>query len=212
MSTSIANHITSPSLLPTLKTANTILQTATSIIDFLYEHSTTTSTASLQQTLLKQQKLLHALLSRLRTQSRRVAYEIRDVKAQTGEARQEVDRLLLQLQNLYYEQRHLLGEIASCEEYDHAYRHLPLVDVEEYIMQHPEDAGLDEEELMPRRIEFEGRERSRMEEERLELVKVKEALVKENARRKEEMRKIDERLEAWVEASAPIQSDLAKDL
>lgn len=134
------------------------------------------------------------------------------MKARTGEARQEVDRLLLQLQNLYYEQRHLLGEIAGCEDYDHAYRRLPLVEVEEYLAVYPEDEGLGEEELMPKRIEFEERERRRMEAERAELVRVKEALVKENARRKEEMRKVDEKLEGWVEGLAPIQAELAREL
>ena len=31
---------------------------------------------------------------------------------------QEIDALHLQLQNLYYEQRHLRGEIAGCEDYE----------------------------------------------------------------------------------------------
>nr|GFD57658.1 hypothetical protein [Tanacetum cinerariifolium] len=41
----------------------------------------------------------------------------RRTKQETSEARQEIDELHLQLQNLYYEQRHLRGEIRGCEEY-----------------------------------------------------------------------------------------------
>jgi len=38
--------------------------------------------------------------------------------------RQEVDKLHLQLQNLYYEQRHLQGEIAACESYEYVSIHV----------------------------------------------------------------------------------------
>lgn len=45
---------------------------------------------------------------------------VRQTKQETTEARQEIDSLHLQLQNLYYEQRHLRGEIAGCEEFEYA--------------------------------------------------------------------------------------------
>jgi THO complex subunit 5 len=41
----------------------------------------------------------------------------REAKEATAEARREVDRLHLQLQNLYYEQRHLRGEIKACRDF-----------------------------------------------------------------------------------------------
>lgn len=41
----------------------------------------------------------------------------REAKETTSEVRREVDRLHLQLQNLYYEQRHLRGEINACREF-----------------------------------------------------------------------------------------------
>ncbi|KAI3329443.1 hypothetical protein HD806DRAFT_483041 [Xylariaceae sp. AK1471] len=66
----------------------------------------------------KQQKLLITNLAQLRGLHRAANFAARQTKAQTSEARQEVDRLHLQLQNLYYEQRHLQGEIASCESYE----------------------------------------------------------------------------------------------
>jgi hypothetical protein len=56
---------------------------------------------------------------RLRGQNRDAIFRVRDTKQSTAEARQEIDRLHLQLQNLYYEQKHLTGEIAACEAYEY---------------------------------------------------------------------------------------------
>ncbi|TGJ85056.1 hypothetical protein E0Z10_g3691 [Xylaria hypoxylon] len=66
----------------------------------------------------KQQKLLITNLAQLRGLHRAANFAARQTKTQTSEARQEVDRLHLQLQNLYYEQRHLQGEIAACESFE----------------------------------------------------------------------------------------------
>lgn len=66
----------------------------------------------------KQQKLLITNLAQLRGLHRAANFAARQTKAQTSEARQEVDRLHLQLQNLYYEQRHLQGEITACESFE----------------------------------------------------------------------------------------------
>lgn len=68
--------------------------------------------------LSKQQKLLLTNISHLRGLHRAAHLSARETKSQTSEARQELDRLHLQLQNLYYEQRHLQGEISACETYE----------------------------------------------------------------------------------------------
>jgi len=80
-----------------------------------------------QLELSKQQKLLYAYLAQLRGLNRSAITKVRNTKQTTAEARQEIDRLHLQLQNLYYEERHLRGEIAACESYEYA-RHHPLAD------------------------------------------------------------------------------------
>lgn len=72
-----------------------------------------------QASLSKEQKLLFTNISHLRGLHRSANFNARDTKAQTAEARHEVDRLHLQLQNLYYEQRHLEGEIEACESYEY---------------------------------------------------------------------------------------------
>ena len=71
-----------------------------------------------QVTLSKEQKLLNTNLSHLRGLHRAAYLAARDTKSQTADARHEVDVLHLQLQNLYYEQRHLQGEIAACETHE----------------------------------------------------------------------------------------------
>lgn len=75
-------------------------------------------TLAQQIALSKEQKLLNTNISSLRGLHRAAYVGARDTKAQTAEARQEVDVLHLQLQNLYYEQAHLQGEIAACESYE----------------------------------------------------------------------------------------------
>lgn len=51
-----------------------------------------------------------------------------------------------------------------------------------------------------------------MEQQRRELVKVKEALLLENARKKEELKKMDEKLEALIDGFKPIEDALSKDV
>ena len=66
----------------------------------------------------KQQRLLYSHLGQLRELNRNAVLKVRNTKQTTAEARQEIDTLHLQLQNLYYEERHLRGEIAACDSYE----------------------------------------------------------------------------------------------
>lgn len=72
----------------------------------------------IQLELSKQQKLMFAYLAQLRGLNRNAVLAVRNTKQNTAEARSEIDRLHLQLQNLYYEQRHLKGEISACASYE----------------------------------------------------------------------------------------------
>lgn len=80
-----------------------------------------------QQETSKQQKRLITNLAQLRGLHRAAYFGARQTKSTTSEARQEVDRLHLQLQNLYYEQRHLQGEIKACESYESVTDKIPTV-------------------------------------------------------------------------------------
>ena len=67
----------------------------------------------------KLQKVLFSYLGQLRGLNRNALLKVRNTKQLTAEARQEIDKLHLQLQNLYYEERHLRGEISACESYEY---------------------------------------------------------------------------------------------
>lgn len=111
--------VTDPSLKAVLVASREARQQAIDLLALTSSPTTAAlppAAAALQ--ISKQQKLLNGYLAQLRGLQRQATFGARDTKAQTAEARQEVDRLHLQLQNLYYEQRHLQGEIAACEAYE----------------------------------------------------------------------------------------------
>ena len=63
-------------------------------------------------------KQLSAKSSYLRGLTRHGIFLVRQTKGDTAEAKSEIDALHLHLQNLYYEQRHLQGQILDCESYE----------------------------------------------------------------------------------------------
>lgn len=117
--------VADPSLQSVLTAASQARTQSLAILDFLSDthHQNTTSPSQQDQetqqlALSTHQKLLTTHLAHLRNLNRRAVLSVRATKHETGEARQEIDALHLQLQNLYYEQRHLRGEIAGCEGYE----------------------------------------------------------------------------------------------
>ncbi|KAI0136590.1 Fms-interacting protein-domain-containing protein [Xylariales sp. AK1849] len=160
----------------------------------------------------KQQKLLITHLAQLRGLHRAATYGSRETKHETAEARQEVDRLHLQLQNLYYEQRHLQGETAACESYDHTYQQLPLVSVEEFLALNPDHADDDDNTLMIARIEHERTERESLEQKRMELLRRKQKLIADNKKRKDDLANLDKELERFIDAAKPIQKLFEKNI
>nr|POE63493.1 tho complex subunit 5 like a [Quercus suber] len=113
------NLINDPQLLSVLGAARQAREQSLAILDLLdsYHRPDAPTEEEQQLAVSKQHKLLNAYLAQLRTLDRRAILDVRSTKQETAEARQEIDALHLQLQNLYYEQRHLRGEIAGCEEY-----------------------------------------------------------------------------------------------
>lgn len=114
--------VTDPALRSFLQTSQNAREQALSLADKLAASVSPDApplTAEQQIELSKEQKLLNTNLAYLRGLHRAAYMGARDTKTQTAEARQEVDVLHLQLQNLYYEQAHLQGEIAACESYEY---------------------------------------------------------------------------------------------
>ncbi|KAL9133823.1 MAG: hypothetical protein Q9175_004998 [Cornicularia normoerica] len=164
-----------------------------------------THSSQVQLDVSKQQSLLYSHLGHLRELDRNAILKVRNTKQTTAEARQEVDRLHLQLQNLYYEERHLRGEIAACDAYDHKYQQLPLVPVEEFLEMHPQHIEDDEKKMMFARINHELSEREMLEQERQGLLKKKQGLIADNKKRKDDLASLDKDLETFIDAAKPIQ-------
>ncbi|MCJ1478039.1 hypothetical protein MMC13_006714 [Lambiella insularis] len=161
--------------------------------------------------LSKEQKLLYSYLAQLRGSNRTAWFAVRQTKQATAEARSEIDRLHLQLQNLYYEQRHLRGEISACESYDHKYQRLPLIPVDEFLKQFPEHEQDDEHALMIARIGHEHAEREALEQARQSLLKKKQGLIADNKKRKDDLASLDKDLEKFIDAAKPIQKIFEKE-
>ncbi len=114
--------VTDPFLRQVLNISTQTCEQCFQLLDFSEAHPISVShpiSSDIQLELSKQQKLFYAKLGELRGLNRNAIAQVRTTKTTTAEARQEIDRLHLQLQNLYYEERHLRGEIAACESYEY---------------------------------------------------------------------------------------------
>ncbi|OWP07532.1 hypothetical protein B2J93_8984 [Marssonina coronariae] len=223
--------VTDPSLQLALSASADAQAAAVTLLDFVSSAPSTSSTShEFQIQVSKQRKLLLAYLAQLRGLHRDAHLSARETKAVTAEARQEVDKLHLQLQNLYYEQRHLQGEIEACESYEcvpssylcaqdplssvsgakdlcsHKYLALPLIPVEEFIAQFPQYADADEVALMTARIEHEYAERQELESQRKAMLVKKQMLTAANTKRKDQLANLDKDLEKFIDAAKPIQN------
>lgn len=116
----VEDIVTDPSLKLLLETSNQTRDQAFALLDLTSSQppSIDSLPTEFQLQISKQQKLLLTYLAQLRGLHREAHVGARETKAVTAEARQEVDRLHLQLQNLYYEQRHLQEQIEACENYE----------------------------------------------------------------------------------------------
>lgn len=120
----IEEIVTDPFLQSVLETSTVTRQQCMTLLDYAAVNAHPASdppTQEAQLELSKQQKLLYSYLAQLRGLNRNAILGVRNTKQSTAEARQEIDRLHLHLQNLYYEQRHLRGEIAACESYEYGH-------------------------------------------------------------------------------------------
>ncbi|KAI0375678.1 hypothetical protein BV20DRAFT_932909 [Pilatotrama ljubarskyi] len=126
-----------------------------------------------------------ALFARLKALNRAANHATRAHKQATADARHEMDQTHLTLQNLLYEKRHLEREIEKCRRFASIHQDIPVHSLEEFTQLAPEEARTeevlaDEHQLMLNRLSFELSERQRLDQRRKELVKEKEALLKES--------------------------------
>jgi len=195
--------VTEPGLITVLQVSDQTRDQANELVHLIEKNAGVEQTPAAKAEVAKQQTLLFTSIAHLRGLHRNANLATRDTKAETAEARQEVDRLHLQLQNLYYEQRHLQNETAACESYDHKYQQLPLISVDDFLEQFPEHANDDENALMFARIDHERSVREGLEQQRQELLKRKQKLIADNKRRKEDLANLDNDLEKFIDVRLP---------
>lgn len=101
-----------------LQAADRACEQCIAILDLIQSNRDSKSSSNYDDDFSTQQKVLYSHLAVVRGLNRKALLNARKTKQETADARQEVDKLHLQLQNLYYEQRHLRGEIAVSENYE----------------------------------------------------------------------------------------------
>ncbi|KAJ3051551.1 hypothetical protein HK097_007431 [Rhizophlyctis rosea] len=153
---------------------------------------------------LREVSLLFAELEEL---NRRTVNHTRDVKSSTSEAKQEMDRLNLRLQNSNYERLYLQREIAKCEDLETTYQDIKLVSKEQFLRNAPEEliSATDEHQLMLNQLKYEMSERIALEQKEKILLARKEKLLQENKKKKEDMDAMEKELETFIMGSMPLQ-------
>ncbi|MGH0131060.1 UNVERIFIED_CONTAM: hypothetical protein FKN15_030222 [Acipenser sinensis] len=146
----------------------------------------------------------------------RVAHmRLKKGRDQTHEAKQRVDALHLQLQNLLYEVMHLQKEINKCLEFKSKHEEIELVSVEEFRrdapqeISRPEISGADPHQLTLCRLDWELEQRKRLAEKYKESLASKEKIMKGIEIKKEYLSSLQPRLTEIMQASRPVQDYLS---
>ena len=143
---------------------------------------------------------LSTLLIQLKSLNRSMHLSNQKINSAATEKRATVDRLLLQLQNLYYEKTHLLGEIEQCDSYPTTYNDLEM-DAEEQFRERNTDLKEDDGEhgMIVTRLEDELSQRKQADDYRKELVQRKEELALLNEKKRSRLAGLDAKLGAFIE-------------
>jgi len=132
-------------------------------------------------------------------------------RERTQEAKQKVDSLHLQLQNLLYEVMHLKKEITKCLEFKSKHEEIELVSEEEFYRDAPKEIAKpdvtkdDSHQLMLARLDWELEQRKRLAVQKEQFLKKKETFLKEIHTKKEFLDSLQPRLENILKATQPVQ-------
>lgn len=129
---------------------------------------------------------------------------------QTYEAKQKVDVLHLQLQNLLYEVMHLQKEISKCLEFKSKHEEIDLVSEEVFYSEAPPEISRpqlsknDQHQLTLARLDWELEQRKRLAEKYKESLATKDKIQKSIEVKKEHLRSLQPGLNAIMQASLPV--------
>uniref|UniRef100_A0A8B9R2T5 THO complex 5 n=1 Tax=Astyanax mexicanus TaxID=7994 RepID=A0A8B9R2T5_ASTMX len=134
---------------------------------------------------------------------------------QTHEAKQKVDVLHLQLQNLLYEVMHLQKEIGKCLEFKSQHEEIELVSVDDFLRDAPAEISRphltkdDPHQLTLARLDWELEQRKRLAEQYKSSLCSKEKILKGIELKKEYLGSLQPGLHAIMQASLPVQEYLS---
>ncbi|XP_006640358.1 THO complex subunit 5 homolog [Lepisosteus oculatus] len=140
---------------------------------------------------------------------------LKKARDQTHEAKQRVDALHLQLQNLLYEVMHLQKEISKCLEFKSKHEEIELVSVEEFFKEAPQEISRpnltreDPHQLTLARLDWELEQRKRLAEKYKDSLSSKEKILKNIEIKKEYLSSLQPGLNAIMQASLPVQEYLS---
>ncbi|KAF9288741.1 hypothetical protein BGZ68_010669 [Mortierella alpina] len=147
------------------------------------------------------------LLTLLKVANRNALQHERNLRTDLTDQKLSVGKVDLGYQNIKYQRKYLLNEIARCHDMETFYQDVPLVPLEQFHQSAPEELrnATDERQLMINRLQFELEERKRFDAEKRRLLAVKVQLTKANKARKAQITKIENQLESYIESSQSIQ-------
>ncbi|XP_069163548.1 THO complex subunit 5 homolog B [Procambarus clarkii] len=154
------------------------------------------------------------LMLSFRRLSRVQKVRVRDSREKTAEARQSVDGVTLQLQNLLYEVAHLKKEVRRCLDFQSADQEIDLVPVEQFYVEAPEyisrpaDTVEDPHEQRLARLQWELEQRRDQTQLFDKLTQEKEAVAETINEQERKLASLAPRINSILEATRPLQDAL----
>jgi THO complex subunit 5 len=136
---------------------------------------------------LKRRELMERTIE-LRLLNRQCQQLVKSIKEETARKRQDADNILLDIQNIQYEHKHLRSEIAKCEDIESKHLSLDLIPAEEFLEQHPDTKDLSAHEFTMARLRDE-------EERRLKLFVIKSRLNEQKTKLSSEVSELKDDIE-----------------
>lgn len=181
----------------------------------------------IQMQLVKLGKQVDTDLVILRDLNRQSQESINDIKNQTITEKNRVDQIQLDIQNIFYQHKHLKNEIDRCRDFPTKHQQLDMVSIERFYADHPEyssyvNAANDdnennekkeaptEHELMLARLKDEQDRRLNLFVIKNKLIERKNELKTEADHFKTDLRKLDHALNSFINQAQPIGKMLQK--
>ena len=149
------------------------------------------------------------LVTDLMQSYRQAIHATQQTKTTLQEARVKLERTQLSLQNLQYEQQHILQEISQAQSYESIYQDIPLVPLEEYMEQASEEEKQAQgHELMINRLKYELKQRKQLFAD-IDLLKDKKRkLVQQQKDKRNAVEQLEHELDVILLAARPVETKL----